>query len=242
MILAREAVNQFGMLPVKSSAPTLGALLRGLRGRKGWTLKQMSAETGIPVSTLSKVEHDRLTLTYDKLYQLSQRLGMRMSELFAEGAEEPAQTVTARRSLGDVERSVRVETANYDYHYLCTELRRKRMIPVLTTIRAKSTEQFGELVRHAGEELIFVLAGRVVVVTEFYDPVTLEPGQAMYIDSNMGHAYLAAPECDEARVLGVMSSADEELMQSLLGIHEERRKLDERPAPRGRGRSARAAA
>jgi len=37
----------------------------------------MSGRTDIPVSTLSKVEHDRLTLTYDKLVQLSQRLNIR---------------------------------------------------------------------------------------------------------------------------------------------------------------------
>ena len=69
-------------------SPTLGALLRSLRDRQGWTLKQMSAKCGIPVSTLSKVEHDRLTLSYDKLYQISQRLGLRMSELFAEPSDD----------------------------------------------------------------------------------------------------------------------------------------------------------
>ena len=127
-----------------SSPPTLGALLRSLRTREGWTLKEMSARSGIPVSTLSKIEHDRLTLSYDKLQQLSQRLGMRMSELFAEESEVAAQPVTARRSLGDISQSVRVETPNYDYYYLCTELRRKRMIPVVTKIRATSAEQFGE--------------------------------------------------------------------------------------------------
>ena len=224
-----------------SQVPTLGALMRAIRSRKDWTLKQMSVETGIPVSTLSKVEHDRLTLTYDKLYQLSQRLGMRMSELFAETSDETDQAVTARRSLGDIDRSVTVTTPNYDYHYLCTELRRKRMIPVITTIRAKTLEQFGKLVSHAGEEYIYVLRGRVVVATEFYDPVTLEQGQSIYIDSNMGHAYLAAENCEEAEVLGVMSSADDELMQSLLGIHEEQKQLKPRTAnfgaPAGRKRT-----
>ena len=206
-----------------SKAPTtLGALLRSLRGREGWTLKEMSARSGIPMSTLSKIEHDRLTLGYDKLQQLSQRLGLRMSELFAEDAEETP-TVTARRSLGDLSRAVRVETPNYDYYYLCTELRRKRMIPAVTKIRARSAEQFGELVRHPGEEFIYVLSGKVVVQSEFYDPVTLSPGQSLYIDSSMGHAYLAAEDCDEAEVLGVMSSADEELMETLLHIHEEQK-------------------
>ena len=204
-----------------SNTPTLGALLRGLRAREGWTLKEMSAKSGIPVSTLSKVEHDRLTLTYDRLQQLSRRLGMRMSELFAESQDEAPPAVTARRSVGDKERSVRVETPNYDYYYLCTELRRKRMIPVITRIRAKTSEQFGELVHHTGEEFIFVLKGRIVVNTEFYDPVTLGEGEFIYIDSTMGHAYLVAEGCDEAEVLGVMSSSDEELMQSLMSLHDE---------------------
>ena len=200
--------------------PTLGTLLRNLRSHRGWTLKEMSAKSGIPLSTLSKVEHDRLTLTYDKLYQVSQRLGMRMSELFAETIDETPPPVLARRSLGDMEHAVRVQTANYDYFYLCTELRRKRMIPVIAKIRAKTSKQFGELVHHAGEEFIYVLSGAIVVNTEFYDPVILGKGQSIYIDSSMGHAYLATEGCDEAEVLAIMSSADEELMSSLLSIHE----------------------
>ena len=239
-ILIGELVNEEDN--VASSAPTLGALLRSLRARKNWTLKQMSAETGIPVSTLSKVEHDRLTLTYDKLYQLSQRLGMRMSELFAEGSEDDSQPVTARRSLGDLSQAVRVETSKYEYNYLCPELRKKRMIPVLGRIRARSSEQFGELHRHAGEEFIYVLKGRVVVETEFYDPVVLEVGQSLYIDSSMGHAYLVAEGCDEAEILGVMSSADEELMQAMLDLHEAQRKLEtdaEPPVRRRRSASPR---
>ncbi|WP_235976678.1 helix-turn-helix domain-containing protein [Sandaracinobacteroides hominis] len=200
---------------------TLGTVLRGLRSRQGWTLKEMSAKTGIPVSTLSKIEHDRLTLSYDKLQQLSRRLGMRMSELFAEGPDVEVPQVTARRSIGTMERALRVETDNYDYHYLCTDLRRKRMIPILTRIRARSTEEFGDLVTHPGEELVYVLEGRIVVHTTHYDPVTLNPGEAIYIDSTMGHAYLVAEGFEEALVLGVCSSAEDGLMDSLMSLHGE---------------------
>jgi transcriptional regulator with XRE-family HTH domain len=201
-----------------SEQPTLGKLLKGLRARNGWTLREMSERSGIPVSTLSKVEHDRLTLTYDKLQQLSQRLGMRMSELFAESPEGP-EAVTARRSIGRLDRAIQVTTPNYDYHYLCPELRRKRMIPIITNIRAKTVEKFGELVRHPGEEYIFVLDGRIEVHTEFYDPVVLEKGESIYLDSNMGHAYIVAEGCDEATVLGICSSADDSLMNSLMSLH-----------------------
>src|SRR5690349_22526914 len=105
------------------SPPPLGAVMRGIRSRNGWTLKEMSAKSGIPVSTLSKVEHDRLTLSYDKLQQLSQRLNLRMSDLFAEDEEDTTPRVTGRRSIGTIERAARVTTDNYDYHYLCTDLR-----------------------------------------------------------------------------------------------------------------------
>ncbi|MCA1595833.1 MAG: helix-turn-helix domain-containing protein, partial [Chloroflexi bacterium] len=40
---------------MKAQQPTIGSLLRALRGRHGWTLKQMSERSGIPLSTLSKV-------------------------------------------------------------------------------------------------------------------------------------------------------------------------------------------
>ena len=202
-----------------SQHPTIGGLLRSLRARKGWTLKQMSEHSGIPLSTLSKVEHDRLTLTYDKLQQLAQRLQLRMSELFAEDVEAAELPVTARRSIGRIEDSIRVTTPNYDYYYLCPELRRKRMIPVLTRVRAKTIEEFGALVHHSGEEYIHVLEGRMEVHTEFYDPIILETGQSVYIDSNMGHAYIAAEGCDEVLLLGVCSSSDEQLMESLLTLH-----------------------
>ena len=206
--------------------PTIGSLLRALRARNDWTLKEMSQRCGIPLSTLSKVENDRLTLTYDKLQQISQRLNIRMSELFAEedrSVAEPA--ITARRSIGKIDDAVRVTTPNYDYFYLCPELRRKRMIPVLTRVRAKTIEEFGELVRHSGEEYIHVLEGRAEVHTEFYDPIVLEAGESVYIDSNMGHAYIAAEGCEEVLLLGVCSSADEQLMESLLHIHDEGAKL-----------------
>lgn len=206
-------------MEMKVRQPTLGSLLRSLRARNGWTLKEMSERIDIPVSTLSKVEHDRLTLSYDKLLQLSQRLNIRMSELFADAAHEGEPAVTARRSIGSVEGAIRVNTKNYDYHYLCAELRHKRMIPVYTRVRAKSLEEFGELVRHPGEEYLYILEGAITVHTEFYDPVDLGTGESIYIDSNMGHAYVAAKGCKEAVVLAVCSSADESLLESLYSLH-----------------------
>ena len=205
-------------MQVTNNRPTLADVIRGIRSRNGWTLKEMSDKCGIPVSTLSKVEHGRLTLTYDKLQQVSDRLDLRMSDLFAEEEDDASTKVTGRRSIGTMENAVQITTDNYDYHYLCTDLRQKRMIPIVTRIRAQSAKEFGDLVTHHGEEFIYVLEGAIEVHSEFYDAVTLKQGESIYIDSSMGHAYVAAADCDEAVVLGVCSSPDEGLLDSLMNL------------------------
>jgi transcriptional regulator with XRE-family HTH domain len=203
-----------------TAKPTLGSLLRALRVRNQWTLKEMSERSGIPISTLSKIEHDRLTLTYDRLLQLSERLNMRLSELFAEpDPMVPPDRVTARRSIGTLDQALRVSTPNYDYFYLSPELRQKRMVPILTHVRARTLAEFGDLVRHSGEEWIYVIEGRIRVFTEFYDTVSLSPGESIYLDSNMGHAYILDKGCDEAVVIGACASGESDQMQSLLEHH-----------------------
>ena len=189
------------------SRPTLGPLLRSWRERKNWTLKEMSDRTAIPISTLSKVERNRSSLTYDKLLQVSRGLRISLPELFAHACDtgdgEPA--VTARRSIGRLGNAVRVNTEHYDYYFLCPELRHKRMTPMITRVRARSLAEFGELLRHSGEEYIYVLSGVIAVHTAFYDPVVLKSGESIYVDSSMGHAYVAEG-CEEATVLAVCSS------------------------------------
>ena len=200
---------------------TLGQLMRAARQRRDWTLRQMSETVGIPLSTLAKVEQDRLSLTYDKLQQFTGRLGLTMVEFLAQGSggaeSSSAASVTARRSATDPASTVRVETPNYDYDYLCADLRDKRMVPILGRIRAHSIEEFGELISHRGEEFVYVLEGCIEVHTQFYTPLTLQAGQGVYIDSSMGHAYLAK-DCESALVLAVCSSEDTQLSETLIRL------------------------
>jgi transcriptional regulator with XRE-family HTH domain len=199
---------------------TLGSLIYLVRQQNGWTLRQMSDKVGIPLSTLAKVEADRLSLTYDKLQQFTSRLGLTMAEFLAQ-AETPVsdspRVVTARRSLTRDGNSIPIATPNYDYEYLCADLREKRMVPILTRIRAHDIAEFGELVRHQGEEFIFVLEGTIEVHLQFYTPVVLTAGQGIYIDSTMGHAYLAK-DCESALVLGVCSSEEPDLAGELISL------------------------
>ena len=188
--------------------------MRALRARYGYTLKEMSARTGLPFSTLSKVEHDRLTLTYDKLQMISERLNISVSELFAEQKNTVSLVANSRRSVATLADALSIVTPNYDYHYLSPELRQKDMIPIVSRVKARSLEAFGDMVRHEGQEFIYVLQGTIVVHTEFYDAVTLVRGQAVYIDSKMGHAYVLEKDCETAVVLCVCSTTQEDLLNN----------------------------
>jgi transcriptional regulator with XRE-family HTH domain len=202
---------------------TLGGLIRLVRRQNDWTLRQMSDKVGIPLSTLAKVEADKLSLTYDKLQQFTSRLGLTMTEFLAQGeapvADFAAPVVTARRSLATGGNSVQIATPNYDYEYLCADLREKRMVPIIARIRAHDIAEFGQPVRHQGEEFIYVLEGSIEVHLQFYTPVTLTAGQGVYLDSTMGHAYIAK-DCDSALVLAICSGEDPNLAHDLMHLAE----------------------
>ncbi|HZO23286.1 MAG TPA: XRE family transcriptional regulator [Steroidobacteraceae bacterium] len=191
----------------------LGQTLRALRKQRGWTLAEVSRRTGFSIPTLSKVENDRLSLTYDKLIRLSEGVEIDIAQLFApvNGVGGPA-AITGRRSVNRRTEGELVATRNYDYRYLNTDVTRKKFIPIHTELHARSLEEFGELVRHTGEEFIYVLEGQVELHTELYAPVVLSAGESAYIDSTMGHAYVVRGE-GPCRLLAVCSASERDLRE-----------------------------
>lgn len=193
----------------------LGPVARTLRKRRGWTLSELARRSGLSVSTLSKAERDQQALTYDKLLQLAQGLQVDISTLFDGdvGAME-LEHAASRRSISRIDDGSVVDTDNYNYLYLCTELLRKKFVPIITEVKARSLEEFGELVRHAGEEFSYVLEGTIEVHTEYYAPALLNTGECMYIDSRMGHAYVARGD-GRCRMLSICTAPDASLEESM---------------------------
>jgi transcriptional regulator with XRE-family HTH domain len=202
--------------PARTTAKP-GATLKKLRIQRGWTLKEVSRRTGYPVSTLSKIENDRVSLTYDKLTRISAGLEVDFSRLF--GTHEAAPEATplhGRRSIARAGEGRSIESKNYFHLYPATELLNKRLIPIIVDIRARSLEEFGDLVQHSGEEYIYVLEGEVEVHSSAYAPVRLKAGDSIYFDSTMGHAYIAASS-GPCRVLGVCSGTESQMIAAVGG-------------------------
>lgn len=182
-----------------STTPAPGEHIRSLRKRLGLTLAQVSERTGLAVSTLSKLEKGNVSLSYDKLMLLSRGLGVDMAELLHDAhSTGQAHTGGGRRVVHRAGDGQVVDTQSYKQTYLASELLNKRFTPLIAEVRARTLEEFkaefGDLIRHPGEEFAFVIEGEVAFHSELYAPVILKAGDSIFFDSEMGHAYLKASE------------------------------------------------
>jgi len=163
------------------------------------TLQQASKVTGVAQSTLSKMENNQLSPTFNLMQKLAVGLAIDMPQLFAPVKEV---RISGRRTVTKKQEGREHLTATYEHELLATELDSKRMVPFKSRVRARTLDEFGGWVRHEGEELLLVLDGDVLVYTEEYEPLALSEGDSTYFDSTMGHAVVSTSK-EDALVLWV---------------------------------------
>lgn len=188
-----------------ASRLSLSESLRAVRKKCGLTLAELASRSGIPRTTLSKVENGKASLTYEKLVQVGDGLGVDIACLFGspvddQGAFSPVNA--RRRAVTRLTDVVSIESRNYVNSYLSLDILRRRGHPIISQVKSKTIEEFGEWVRHDGEEYAYVIEGEIVFCCEDYAPVRLMQGDSIYFDSAMGHAYLAGLDTP-CRILAV---------------------------------------
>lgn len=193
-----------------------GAALRALRDEHGWTLADVAKRTGLTISVLSKIENDRIALSFEKLVRISQGLGIDITQLF-----DSAVNVAPARSEGSSRKSVTragegraIEMARGNYLYVAADLIKKRMIPIIGDVFAKSIDEYPEYLRHEGEEYVLVMTGTLDLYTETYTPIRLEAGDSIYFDSDMGHAYIAVGD-EPCRILSVCATTEARVVEAV---------------------------
>jgi len=197
-----------------------GQTIRALRTKLGLTLQEVSERTGLAISTISKLEMGRASLSYEKLSLVSNGLGIDLSELLGLLAESQetgtTPSVPGRRIIQRLGEGLVVKTEPYLQTFLAVDLLKKQLIPVIAEAHARSIKEFvaefGSLIRHSGEEFAYVLEGEIEFHTEFYAPVRLKPGESVYFDSGMGHAYIAASQ-GPCRILSVCTGGSDQVIE-----------------------------
>jgi transcriptional regulator with XRE-family HTH domain len=167
-----------------------GAAIKAIRRRLDLTLAQVSQATGIPVSTLSRIENDQACPTYDHLVRLSEGLHVDISALFTAIRGAPQLAAGARRSINRLGEGLVIDAQHHLLRYLSTDLTDKQFTPILAEVTAASLQEHGPLLHHPGEEFVFVVRGTLELHTEIYSPAVLQAGESMYFDSSTGHAYI----------------------------------------------------
>jgi transcriptional regulator with XRE-family HTH domain len=189
----------------RASVAKPGAALRAFRRKQGWTLAQVSQKTGLPVSTLSRIETDQISPTYDQLSKLSVGLKVDMAQLLSGDMADAKPAQSARRSVNRAGEGQILDTPVQSLRYLSVDLMNKQFAPIIGEIKAHSLQEAGEFHRHDGEEFIFVVSGELELHSESYAPLRLRPGDSVYFDSGMAHAYVAVGK-ERCKILSICTA------------------------------------
>lgn len=163
---------------VKDTLDAVGPRLRALRQQRETTLADLSAETGISVSTLSRLESGSRRPTLELLLPLARAHGVTLDELV-----DAPPTGDPRIHLKPVQK--------FGMTMLPLTKRAGGIQAYKLVIPARSRRRQPELQTHEGYEWVYVLNGRLRVLLGEHD-LTLEPGEAAEFDTRVPHWFGAA--------------------------------------------------
>lgn len=172
------------------SAERIGAAIRKLRLAKGLTLAELSAQSVIPLSTLSRVELGQNALKYDKLVRICRVLDVDLQGLVARQADT-TMVATGRRAVTPAGDGAQVGIGGNKGRRAAADLLAKNISPVVIDVTTASLDDHGPLVTLEGEAYVLVLAGEIVFHNPLYAPLTMKTGDGVYFDGRSGHALLA---------------------------------------------------
>jgi transcriptional regulator with XRE-family HTH domain len=170
--------------------PAPSRAIRNVRRAQGLSLRAPSARAVLPYSTLSKLENGKMALTYDKLIRLAQALNVDLKDMLASGEQRAAPVGVGRRSITRAGEALDAESEKHVHHYPAADLLGKMMTPIIIDVQARSVDELGGLVRHSGEEYLYVLRGAMELHSDLYAPLPLGRGDSIYFDSGMAHGYV----------------------------------------------------
>jgi transcriptional regulator with XRE-family HTH domain len=165
------------MAIVEDVLAAVGPRLRAIRRQRELTLTDVSSETGISVSTLSRLEAGRRRPTLELLLPLAREYGVQMDDLVGAPA-----TGDPRIHLRPVQRNGMT---------LIPLTRRPGGVQAYKLIISRRHADSTEQRTHEGYEWIYVLSGRLRLILGDQDLVLTE-GEAAEFDTRVPHWFGSA--------------------------------------------------
>lgn len=168
-----------------------GAAIRRLRHGRGWTLAELSHRSGVPLSSLSKVELGQTSLPYDVLMRLCRALEVEIDHLTRpEPLAAPPRPSAGRRSVVRAGSGEPKTLGGHGAQIGAADLLRRDFTPVV--LEVQDGRRSNGLIRARGDAYLRVLSGEVIMHSEVYAPLALKVGDAVFFDGEMGFALTAS--------------------------------------------------
>lgn len=168
----------------------VGTAVRKLRLSKALTLADLSERSGIPLSTLSKVELGQTSLNHDKLVRLCTALDVDLEgSIFSHADTAPL--ASGRRSVTRAGGGEPCSIGVHEGHVPAGDLLSKAFTPIFLDVTVTELAVHGPLQRLAGESFATVISGEATMLSEIYAPLELSSGDSVYFDGRIGHAFLS---------------------------------------------------
>ncbi|CAH1690238.1 XRE family transcriptional regulator [Hyphomicrobiales bacterium] len=181
----------------------IGARLLKLRKSRRLTLQDVSALTGVSASAFSKIERNELSPTISTMQRIAHGLEVELSALLSMGQDTGSVSFPGRRSISRAGSGSKHDTGTCNNVLLCSDIKNKRATPVLTTVMARSPDEYSTWSKSDAEIFIMVLDGTLVVHSLLYEPLELNKGDSVYYDATTEHTWTSKGPTD-AVVLWVL--------------------------------------
>jgi quercetin dioxygenase-like cupin family protein len=173
------------MLPETTAIQSLGARLKAVRQARRLSLAEVSEATEVSASFLSLVENDKSDIAIGRLVRLIEFYGISIADLL------PGEGVSGRYPdvvTSDARRRLHSQSEGIDIYLLTSMTRDRQMMPLLVEIDPGA--RLAEHGRHAGEEWVHVLDGRLRLELEGVEARILHAGDSAYYPSSRPHLFV----------------------------------------------------
>lgn len=165
----------------------IGAKIRALRLKKKIGLVDLGKHTGLSPALLSKIERGRLFPTLPTLLRIALVFGVGLEYFFAGARDKPLVAIARKSQRVELPERAGARDAAYRFaslDYPATERRFNSYHAEFFPMAPANLRPHD----HAGVEFVYVISG-VLSVHMHADEHVLEPGDAIYFDATIPHAY-----------------------------------------------------
>lgn len=161
----------------------LARMIRRLRQQRKMTQEVLAQKIGVTKAFISKIENCQTTPSIANLSRIARALGVNITALFDEGEEENQNIVIVRKR----ERKKIVGPGSdigFSYESLAFKRKRKMMEPFI--IKYPPNAHSRRLFDHEGEEMVFILQGKIKLLYGDKQFI-LNEGDTAYFNSSIPH-------------------------------------------------------